>query len=139
MAARPPARWEILRANLAHLTSPNGEEAAIRAAAQRIEHTDAYDAALDAKPDIQRVLVGHITLPSLPPTVFTPRLAVKLIPREKQTLGLHEEHSSVKELAAALFISRNTAKSHLGRLYRSSALKIAVKRFGLGENLIEPK
>jgi DNA-binding CsgD family transcriptional regulator len=112
-----PARWEVLRANLAHLMSAADERAAITRAARRLELTGAHDASADADPDIRSAVLGDLNLPDLPFAPFV-REPVNLTPRERQILELLADHTSVKELAGVLFISHNTAKSHLGRLYR---------------------
>lgn len=115
---QPPARWEVLRANLAHLTSSFAEEESVRIAAERITRTRAFDAVFDATPDVRRALRAHVQFPESIETLFVPRRAVKLTPREDEILALLERYPTAKALAVVLFISPNTAKSHLGRLYR---------------------
>ncbi len=65
-------------------------------------------------------------------------LLSQLSPREREILGLLTEQLSVAEIATRLFVSRNTVKTTLARLYaklgvhdRTHATEIAL-RAGLG-------
>jgi DNA-binding NarL/FixJ family response regulator len=112
LSSHPPARWEVLRVKIARQMTANDSESIIDAAVQRIVQTGAYDALLGVPPDVRDAVARQLTsAPSTPG-------ALSLTPREKEILDLLAEGLSLKDLAEALFISPNTAKSHLSRLYR---------------------
>ncbi|MFJ2367811.1 LuxR C-terminal-related transcriptional regulator [Microbacterium sp. NPDC087665] len=113
-----PSRWRVLRANLAHLTRAAHRAQAIRSAAEHLERTQAFDAAHDALPVVYEALTEHTRIPTDATARFTPPPLISLTPREKQVLGLLAAHASVQEIAEAMHISRNTAKTHLRALYR---------------------
>lgn len=128
--ASNPSRWEVLRANAAQLMHAPNRPEAIRVAAERIASTRAYDAADEAYPLVHAAIAARTRLPSgrherypssreaekrgeLPPAT-----RANLTQRELQILELLRTHTAVRDLAAAMFISANTAKSHLRNLYR---------------------
>lgn len=133
-AMTTPARWEILRANAAHLTRSGDRDDAVRIAAERIEHTRAYDAAQDALPAVHEAIAARTRLPAKPSKRLAQPPNAALTPREEQILQLLRTHDSVRSLAEAMFISSNTAKSHLRNLYRklgASSRLDALRRAGL--------
>jgi DNA-binding CsgD family transcriptional regulator len=119
-----PAAWpmssreKVLRANIAHLARTSGRGPAIRAAAQHVIQTRALDAAQDALPVVYDAITRQPGFAAPTDTArFVPPPLVALTPREKQALAALVTHRSVDEIAAALHISRNTAKTHLRSLY----------------------
>lgn len=114
----PPARWEVLRANLALVMNAVDGNRVLKVAAERIERTEAYDVLFDALPPVRDAIARHTAVPEMPDWEYPRPPQIALTPRERHILGLLRTHASVKELAAALYISPNTAKSHLRRLYR---------------------
>ncbi|MBQ3358351.1 MAG: helix-turn-helix transcriptional regulator [Microbacterium sp.] len=123
-AEQPPgftetARWRVIRANLAHLAraSPTGHAllARVRAA---LDASQAYDAAQEAIPGVRQAITADAPLPGDGTARFVPPPMVSLTPREEQVLGLLAAHASVQQIADAMFVSRNTAKTHLRVLYR---------------------
>ncbi|MFK0403007.1 LuxR C-terminal-related transcriptional regulator [Microbacterium sp. NPDC090225] len=117
--ASESARWLVLRANLAHLSRASQAARDLLARVRRsIDNTQTYDAAQDAIPGVYQAIVADAPLPGDATARFVPPPMVSLTPREEQVLGLLAAHASVQEIAEALFVSRNTAKTHLRVLYR---------------------
>ncbi len=121
-----PARWLVIRANAAHLLERPSVVEVVRLAADRIASTGAHDAVHEAMPEVRAAIDER--MPSAEAAVAEaaadddaaapPEGAIALTRRERQMLELMRTHASVRDLAGALFISANTAKSHLRNLYR---------------------
>jgi ATP/maltotriose-dependent transcriptional regulator MalT len=131
----PPAQWFVLRANLTQTTSADEENALIAQARGCMLHMGAFDAAVEANPAIRPVLLAGLDASSVPCVPFV-RDVVRLTTREREILDALAETSSVKDIAATLFVSHNTAKSHLRRIYRklgvenrAQALRVSRKQF----------
>jgi LuxR family maltose regulon positive regulatory protein len=131
----PPAQWSVLRANLTHTTSAAEEDGLIARARACMLHTGAFDAAVEANSAIRPALLAGLDASSVPCVPFV-RDVVRLTSRERQILDALAESSSVKDIAATLFISHNTAKSHLRRIYRklsvdnrTQALRVSRRQF----------
>lgn len=120
--ARVPARWLVIRANGAHLLERPSVIEVARLAADRIAHTGAHDAIHEAIPEVRARIDERMPVAESAVDEAVAALpgggAVSLTRREQQMLELMRTHTSVRDLAAALFISTNTAKSHLRNLYR---------------------
>jgi DNA-binding CsgD family transcriptional regulator len=113
------SRWRVLRANLAHLARPTPTSKTLLAGIRRaIDATRSADAAQEAIPGVRDILVAERPLPGDGSARIVPPPMVSLTPREEQVLGLLAAHASVQEIAEALYVSRNTAKTHLRMLYR---------------------
>ncbi|MFJ2368201.1 LuxR C-terminal-related transcriptional regulator [Microbacterium sp. NPDC087665] len=125
-----PSRWQVLRANAAQLMHAPNRPDAIRVAADRIASTRAYDAADEALPRVHDAIAERTRLPpglrerypssrgAAPDGGPASAERANLTQRELQILELLRTHTAVRDLAAAMFISANTAKSHLRNLYR---------------------
>ncbi|XUK64030.1 hypothetical protein ABMA10_18875 [Plantibacter sp. RU18] len=113
LSAHPPARWEVLRANIIAADSARDQETVLRVAAQRVQHTGAYDAMFDADSAVRAAISAVLESPA-----SAVRPDVDLTRRETEIVGLLAEGLPVRQIAEELFISPNTMKSHLGRIYR---------------------
>ncbi len=112
------ARHAVQRANLAHLMRRADQTAAVDAAVDAIRRTRAFDAAFEAIPAVHRGIVERLALPGERTARFVSVPTAALTARELQVLGLLAAHASVREIAAAMHVSRNTTKTHLRMVYR---------------------
>lgn len=137
--ATVPARWLVIRANAAHLLERPSVIEVTRLAADRIAYTGAHDAVHEAIPEVraridERMPVAEGAAGEAVAAVPGGEV-VSLTRREQQMLELMRTRTSVRELAEALFISTNTAKSHLRNLYRklgATGREDALRRAGYG-------
>lgn len=112
-------RWRVIRGNLAYLSRPTPtSKALIASVGEAIASTRAADAAQEALPGLRRMLVEQRPWPDDRGARIVPPPMVSLTPREEQVLGLLAAHTSVQKIAESLYVSRNTAKTHLRVLYR---------------------
>ncbi|MCK2030321.1 response regulator transcription factor [Microbacterium galbinum] len=113
------ARWRVMRANLTHLARPTPSAKDMIAGTRSVlDATQAWDAAYEAIPGVRQVITADAPLPGDGTARIVPPPMVSLTPREEQVLGLLAAHASVQQIADAMFVSRNTAKTHLRVLYR---------------------
>ncbi|MFJ4254334.1 LuxR C-terminal-related transcriptional regulator [Microbacterium sp. NPDC090003] len=112
-------RWRIIRGNLAYLARPTPTtKALIAGMGEAIASAGAADAAQEALPGLHRLLAEQAPCPDDKGARIVPPPMVSLTPREEQVLGLLAAHASVQKIAESMYVSRNTAKTHLRVLYR---------------------
>jgi ATP/maltotriose-dependent transcriptional regulator MalT len=120
--ATVPARWLVIRANAAHLLERPSVIEVTRLAADRIVSTGAHDAIHEAIPAVRARIEDRMPVAEVAADGDVAALldgeTVALTRREQQMLEMMRTHTSVRDLAEALYISTNTAKSHLRNLYR---------------------
>lgn len=88
-------------------------------AATAVNHHHAYSALSHASPELRQRLLPLIdhTVDTIPDP-WTYRERVKLTPRERDVLAALNAHPTINQVAAALYVSPNTAKTHVRALYR---------------------
>lgn len=91
----------------------------VQSLALAVEYASAYDALVEGGPEVRAELMRQLRdAPATVPTPFRPPSQAMLTAREREVLAALRTHGSVKEMAAALHVSPNTAKTHLRALYR---------------------
>lgn len=118
VAVYAPARRAVLRANVSYAARLSDRYRRVDAAVELLGRTGAFDAAYDALPVVFDAIVTRLPHPPWDGARLIIPAAYALTRREEQVLGLLAAHASVQEIAAAMFISRNTVKTHLRTLYR---------------------
>jgi len=84
-----------------------------------------------AAPSVTRRLIAHFLGSAAPPPVADGRLTA-LTARELEVLTLVARGLSNVEIAAALFLSESTVKTHLGRVFTKLGLRDRVQAVILG-------
>ncbi|SKA79846.1 regulatory protein, luxR family [Agreia bicolorata] len=118
-AARFRASGAVLYASSEFALGERGNSSAMRLAASSLEHDGALLALMAAPPAIRGrlfALAGRDEMRIPQPWTFQSR--VRLTPRELEIFEALRKYRAVKEIAAALHISPNTAKTHVRALYR---------------------
>ncbi|SDO68615.1 regulatory protein, luxR family [Nakamurella panacisegetis] len=92
---------------------------ALQFAASTVAYHRAFIAAANASPALRELLLPLLddAVPDVP-APWEHRTAVKLTRREREVLSALRRHGGVAQVAAALHISPNTAKTHIRALYR---------------------
>ncbi len=118
MTGYAPARRAVLRANVSYAARRTDRYRRVDAAVELLSRTAAFDAAYDALPVVFDAISTRLSRQPWDGARLIIPAAYALTRREEQVLGLLAAHASVQEIAAAMFISRNTVKTHLRYLYR---------------------
>jgi DNA-binding NarL/FixJ family response regulator len=89
-------------------------------AADSIRTTGAVNLIAEAPPEIRDELarLAGAELSPLPDVYPNARRSSPLTPREREVLEALRNHTTIKDIAVALHVSPNTAKTHLQSLYR---------------------
>jgi LuxR family maltose regulon positive regulatory protein len=89
-------------------------------------------AAADGRPDVVHVFASTTATPRERQSVADPLVDPVLTPREREVLAELARGATYADIAAALFVSENTVKTHVSSLYgklavsrRSEALAVA--------------
>ncbi|KJC64279.1 helix-turn-helix transcriptional regulator [Agreia bicolorata] len=86
---------------------------------ESVKRTNAITEIIEAHPAVRNELADRLHLElELPASIYAPIEVIKLSRRERDVLRALSLYGSTKELAAALHVSPNTAKSHLASLYK---------------------
>lgn len=94
-------------------------ENTLRLAASSVAHHRAFSALAQATPELREELLPLVgtSADEVPrPWEYLPR--IKLTRREREMLDALETHATLSEVASALHVSINTAKTHVRALYR---------------------
>lgn len=112
--------WRVLQAMAGcSARAASAARGTVRSLALAIEYAGAYDALVEGGHEVRAELARHlVAAPATVPMPFRPPTPVVLTAREREVLTALRAHDSVKEMAAALHVSPNTAKTHLRVLYR---------------------
>jgi DNA-binding NarL/FixJ family response regulator len=114
------ARLAVKAAAEAAMGDANRAAETLAQVADSIRITGAVNLIAEALPEIRNELALLAGAESLPfPDVY-PRAAhsPRLTPRERDVLEALRNHTTIKDIAIALHVSPNTAKTHLQSLYR---------------------
>ncbi|MCU1527432.1 MAG: hypothetical protein JWP75_1195 [Frondihabitans sp.] len=91
----------------------------LKQAAVSVSQTGAIHAIAEAPPEIRVDLAALAGIDaSTLPTIFARSRSVHLTERERDVLRALKQNSTMKDLATALHVSPNTAKTHLSAVYR---------------------
>lgn len=91
----------------------------LRLAAASITHHRAFSALAQATPELRAALLPMAgPVPDTIPQPWEYRPRIKLTRREREMLDALETHATLSEVASALHVSINTAKTHVRALYR---------------------
>nr|WP_228502079.1 helix-turn-helix transcriptional regulator [Plantibacter sp. VKM Ac-2885] len=88
-------------------------------ASEALKRTNAIAEIVGAHPIIREELAHRLHVEqTLPASIYAPAQSITLSERERDVLRALALYGSTKELAAALHVSPNTAKSHLASVYK---------------------
>ncbi|MBF4625761.1 LuxR family transcriptional regulator [Clavibacter sp. VKM Ac-2872] len=129
--------WEVLQSAIAHMTltvDPVAEDSEIAQLEALAKRTGALNALINAPASVRDELSRRLDLPRLATEIFPVPTVIQLTRREREVLEALHRFANAGDIAAALHISRNTAKTHLASVYRKlgvhtrhQALKFAAK------------
>ncbi|MBF4514074.1 hypothetical protein ITJ66_16435 [Plantibacter sp. VKM Ac-2885] len=92
---------------------------ALEWAADSVRRTNGLREVIEAHPSIRTELAEKVSLAhELPDEVYSRAEVIELTKRQREVLGVLDQHRSIKQIAAALHVSPDTAKSHLAAVYK---------------------
>lgn len=117
--ARHTPSGAVLYASAELAASSSVAETTLRLAATAVTHHAAPSALTHATPELRERLLPLVRVdPTRVPTPWRFRPRVRLTRREREVLRALESRATLTEVASALHVSVNTAKSHVRALYR---------------------
>ncbi|MBF4619520.1 helix-turn-helix transcriptional regulator [Clavibacter sp. VKM Ac-2873] len=129
--------WEVLQLAISHMSvaaEPPADQTEIAQLECLVRRTGAVNALVNAPSGLREALSGRLGLPRVSTEVFPVPRVVQLTRREREVLEALHRYANAGDIAAALHISRNTAKTHMASVYRKlgvhtrqQALKFAAK------------
>ncbi|MCS5524678.1 helix-turn-helix transcriptional regulator [Curtobacterium flaccumfaciens pv. oortii] len=103
-------------------------------AATTVNYHHAYSALAHASPALRERLIPLVDRrASEIPEPWTYRDRVKLTPREREVLAALNAHQTINQVAAALHVSPNTAKTHVRALYKKLGAHTRDEALWLGQ------
>ncbi|PPF91249.1 hypothetical protein C5C03_00015 [Clavibacter michiganensis] len=129
--------WESLQSAIAHMSvamEPEVDTAELVQLEALTRRTGAVNALINAPAPVRHALAERMGLPRIAGEIFPVPRVIQLTRREREVLEALHHHANAGDIAAALHISRNTAKTHMASVYRKlgvhtrqQALKFAAK------------
>ncbi|MBF4514131.1 hypothetical protein ITJ66_16720 [Plantibacter sp. VKM Ac-2885] len=114
-----PAIWIVKAAAERILGDTSASAVSMDNASEALKRTNAIAEIVGAHPIIREELAHRLHVEqTLPASIYAPAQSITLSERERDVLRALALYGSTKELAAALHVSPNTAKSHLASVYK---------------------
>ncbi|MBD8519032.1 LuxR C-terminal-related transcriptional regulator [Plantibacter sp. CFBP 8804] len=118
-----PARFRaggaVLYASAELAIAGEGDEGAFKAAVSAVAHSGARVALMGASEALRTQIFPTLDVPlEQVPSPWEYRTRIKLTQREREILQALREFGTLKEVAASMHVSINTAKTHVQTLYR---------------------
>lgn len=120
-----PPEWLALRAHAERLDGNDARaDSKATAAARSARVYDSQMALIEADPKTVNIMLKCWGGPQVDaPAPMTLQRPTVLTPKEKEVLHLLTDTASVKQIAAAMFLSANTVKTHLRSIYRKLGVR----------------